>query len=45
MAYDKRYTADEIGAIQRQARRQVLYFVLIVYALFRYWDDLLMMLP
>ncbi len=45
MAYDKRYTADEISAIQRQARRQVLYFVLIVYALIQYWDDLLMMLP
>jgi len=45
MAYDKRYTADEIGAIQRRARRQMLFFLLAVYALIRYSDDLLMMLP
>lgn len=45
MAYDKRYTADEIGVIQRRARRQMLFFLLGVYALIQYSDDLLMMLP
>jgi hypothetical protein len=45
MSYDKRYSSEEIGAIQRRARRQMLFFLLGVYALVQYWDDLLMMLP
>lgn len=45
MAYDRRYSDDEIGGIIRKGRRQGMILALVLYLFLMYWDDLLMLLP